>query len=379
LRVIHIITGLSTGGAERALYNLLSGGLANRFDTAVISLRDEATIGPRIKALGVPVYALNMRAGISSLKVIVHLRRIVRSFNPDVVQGWMYHGNLAASLAAAFLPERPLVVWNVRHSLYGLEDEKFMTRHVIRGNRWLSSHADTVIYNSRVSRGQHEAFGFASTHGMVIPNGFDLMRLKPDEVAYTSVRRDFGMPNKALLIGHVARFHLMKDHASFLRAAVRVASECPSAHFLVVGREVSPENQALRGIVPAELMERFFFTGERSDVHQLMQAMDVLVTSSAWGEAFPNVLGEAMACGIPCVATNVGDSSEIIGDTGIVVSPSDSEELARGILTILEKLGEERRVMGRAARARVEENYSLTSVVEEYAHLYEGLNSTNSL
>jgi glycosyltransferase involved in cell wall biosynthesis len=374
LRVIHIITGLSTGGAERALYNVLSGGLANRFDTAVISLRDEGTIGPRIKALGVPVYALNMRANIPSPKVIAHLRGIVRSFNPDVVQGWMYHGNLAASLAAAFAPQRPLVVWNVRHSLYGLEGEKFTTRQVIRGNRWLSCQADTVIYNSRVSRGQHEAFGFSSSQGMEIPNGFDMVRLKPDEAVCLSVRREFGIPNKALLIGHVARYHPMKDHASFLRAAVRVASETPNAHFLVVGREVSPENQALTGIVPPELIGRFFFPGEHSDVHQLMQAMDVLVMSSAWGEAFPNVLGEAMACGLPCVATNVGDSSDIVEDTGIVVPPSDSEELARGILTILEKPEEERRLMGRAARERVQENYSLTSVVEKYARLYERLN-----
>jgi len=135
---------------------------------------------------------------------------------------------------------------------------------------------------------------------------------------------------------------------------------------------VSPENPTLAGIVPPELLERFIFPGERTDVQRLMQAMDVFCLSS-WSEAFPNVLGEAMACGVPCVATDVGDSADIIGDTGIVVPPSDTEALARGLMLMLEKPDEERRALGRAARQRVKEHYSLAAVVEEYARLYEGL------
>jgi len=145
LKSIHIITGLSIGGAERALYNLLQRGLVERLETHIISLSDEGTMGPQIRALGVPVTALNMRSGRPSLSSVVKLRRIVRELRPDLIQGWMYHGNLAATLARTLAPGRPVLVWSIRHSLNELGYEKPMTRHVIRTNRLLSSAPDALL------------------------------------------------------------------------------------------------------------------------------------------------------------------------------------------------------------------------------------------
>jgi glycosyltransferase involved in cell wall biosynthesis len=125
-------------------------------------------------------------------------------------------------------------------------------------------------------------------------------------------------------------------------------------------------------VVPPNLKERFIFTGERSDVHRLMQAMDVFCLSSK-SEAFPNVLGEAMACAVPCVSTDVGGCREIIGDTGVLVPPSDSRALALGLLALLEKPVEELRSLGRAARERIQARYSLSRAVEEYSNVYERL------
>lgn len=374
-RILHIISGLSMGGAERALYNVLSGGLAGQYDTAVISLRDVGVFGELIEALQVPVHALDIRGMVPAPRVLSQLRRVMRGFGPDVVQGWMYHGNVAASVAAHVVPSRPAVAWNVRHSLYGLGNEKLLTRQVIRAGRRLSAGADAVVYNSRISRDQHEAFGFDGKRAEVIPNGFDLAGLGPDATIGARVRRELSIPGEAPLVGHVARFHPMKDHVSFLHAAVSVAESVPEVRFLVVGREVSPDNSALAGIVPPGLVDRFRFPGERPDVSDLMRAMDVLCTSSAWGEAFPNVLGEAMACRVPCVATDVGDSADILGDTGVVVPPSDSEALARGLRAVLERPSKERAALGRAARARVERSYGLDAVVAKYAELYSSLGS----
>lgn len=372
MKLLHIITGLATGGAERALHNVLAGGLVSRFDNAVLALRDEGTMGPQIRELGVPVYTLDMQTGLPGPQTLARLWRIVRSHRADVIQGWMYHGNLAASLAARLAPARPAVAWNLRQSLYGLQAEKPLTRQVIRANRFFSRGVDSMIYNSHLSRNQHEAFGFSDTSARVIPNGFDLDRLVPDSVAGSLVRAELGLPPDATVIGHVARFHPMKDHASFLRAAVRVAGANPAARFLLVGREVSPENPTLAGIVPPDLIDRFLFTGERSDVHRLMQAMDVFCLSS-WSEAFPNVLGEAMACGVPCVATDVGDSAAIVGDTGTVVVPSDSGALADGLEAMVQRSPEERQALGRAARQRIQARYSLDSVVAQYVDLYQTL------
>lgn len=373
MKILHIVTGLSTGGAERALYNVLAGGLAERFDTAVVSLRDEGTVGPLITALGVPVYSMNFKSCISCARGIFRLSQIVRYFCPNLIQGWMYHGNIAASINSLFCSINAKVVWNIRQSLYSLKFEKCMTRQVVRANRFLSNHAEAVIYNSRLAMAQHEAFGFASDRSLFIPNGFDVERFRPNSETGIEVRQALGIPKNAIVIGHVARFHPMKDHGSFLQAAVKVARQFPESHFLVVGREVSLNNQFLANIVPQELEKCFSFPGERADVHRFMHAMDVLVTSSAWGEGFPNVLGEAMACGVPCVSTDVGDCREIVGNTGVLVPPSDSESLARGMLALLEMSAEDRRALGRAARDRVKTRYSLPKTVEKYINLYERL------
>ncbi len=375
MRILHVITGLSTGGAERALYNVLAGGLAQRFNSAVLSLRDEGSFGPPIRELDVPVHFLDMRGGMPTPGTIAHLRRIARAFQPDILQGWMYHGNLAASLAARLAQGRPALAWNIRQSLYDIRNEKHLTRQVIRANRALSGRAKAVIYNSRLSRAQHESLGFQGSRAAVIPNGFELQRLQPDLETGTAVRKELGLPLDVRVIGHVARFHPMKDHASFLRAAVEVARRRPSVRFLLVGRDVSPANSVLAGIVPPELLERFVFTGERGDVHRIMQAMDVFCLSS-WSEAFPNVLGEAMANCIPCVATDVGDSADIVGATGIVVPPSDTGALASGLNAMLRKSPEERQALGREARERVESHYGIDSVVAQYANLYQTLSGS---
>ena len=369
MRILHIITGLNTGGAERALYNLLYGGLANKFDNEVISLSEGGAFGARIIDLGVSVHCLGMRRGLPSPPSVAKLLRRVKDFQPDVIQGWMYHGNVAAWLAHFFSPEGPELAWNIRHSLYDLGQEKLLTRQVIRANCWLSKRPMAIVYNSRLSRRQHEAFGFSSLAGRVIPNGFDLECFSTAEDIRWRVRAELGIPQDAVVVGHVARFHPVKDHEGFLRAAVRVAGRLERVHFILGGCDVVLGNPSLSGLVPETMQARFHFLGERGDVPDLMRAMDVFCQSS-WSEAFPNVLGEAMATSVPCVATGVGDSADIIGDTGVVVPPRDAEALAGGLERLLTTPLEERRALGAAARARVEAHYALGAVVEQYAELY---------
>lgn len=370
--IIHVITGLATGGAERALYNLLNGGLVSRFDNHVVSLIDEGIMGPQIQDLDVPVITLGMRNGRPSFSGLAKLRRIIREFRPDLIQGWMYHGNLAASIARRFSPSKPALAWNIRQSLYDFTREKTMTRAVIQANRLFSSGPDVLLYNSQLSREQHEAFGFASGHGKVIPNGIDMQRFTFSSESLQNVRSELGIPVDVLVVGHVARLHPMKDHPVFLRAAVDLALRYKQVYFLLSGLEVSLDNKVLAQLIPDQVRDRFHLLGERSDVPELMSAMDVFCQSS-WSEAFPNVLGEAMATGVPCVATDVGDSAIVIGNTGVVVSPRDEAALAAGIESLLTMPMEERRTLGASARARIKANYNLGVIVEQYAALYEKL------
>lgn len=371
--ILHITTSLFMGGAPNALYNILKNGLYKSCDNVVLCLREEGPFGDFIRSQEVPVYSLNMNSGAPRLKDVRALRNFTKNFSPNIIQGWMYHGNLASSLARRFVPGAPKVAWNIRQSFYGMEHEKRFTRQVIHASRWLSFGVDALVYNSQISREQHEAFGFSRTRGQVIPNGFDLRRFARDRATGDAVRQELGLPQDALVVGHVARFHPMKNHMSFLNAAVEVARQVPTARFLLLGRGVSPENPVLAGIVTPDVAEKFVFAGERDDSSRLMQAMDVLASSSAWGEAFPNVLGEAMACGLPCVATDVGDSSDIISKTGIIVPRSNNEALANGLLDMLRKSKQELRALGDAARERVETHYGIEPVVAQYAELYDKL------
>ncbi|EIC22539.1 glycosyltransferase [Thiorhodovibrio frisius] len=372
---LHCITGLSTGGAEMALYRLLQGGLAHHQTAAVVSLTDDGTFGPRIRALGFNVYALRSRPDLSFPIAIAKFARIGRLFSPDLIQGWMYHGNLAACFAAMIARRPPVVVWNVRQSLYDLAAEKPTTRYVIQANRWLSSRPKAVLYNSTLSRGQHERLGFASARGMVIPNGFDLAAFAPDARRRRATRGAAGASDADIVIGHVARLHPMKDHACFLRSAVQLLNQRHDLLYVMIGRNVFPDHPALSGIIPPPLLRYFVFLGERADVADWMQGMDMFCQSSS-SEAFPNVLAEAMASGLPCVATDVGDSADIIGKAGILVRPKDSHALALGIQAMLQKSAMERQAMGRAARLRIATHFGLNAVVERYRGLYQDLVSS---
>lgn len=373
MKVLHIITGLTTGGAERALYNLLQGGLSTKFDSHVISMTDAGTFGPLIKALGVPVTTLEMPAGRPTLAGLLKLRNIVKTLQPDVIQGWMYHGNLAATQACSMLSERAALVWNIRQTLYQIGNEKFLTRQVIRANRFFSKAPDALLYNSQLSRQQHEAFGFASKNGQVIANGIDLQRFRFSQDARQSIRSELTIPVEALVVGHVARLHPMKDHANFLQAAEIIALQHANVHFVLSGRGVCMENASLRQQIPGTLQDRFHLLGERSDVADLMSAIDVLCLCSAWGEGFPNVLGEAMAVAVPCIATDVGDSGLLIGDYGAIVPPRDKTALAAGIESLLTLPLTERRLLGEQARRRIEDNFTLSEIVGQYVDLYHNL------
>lgn len=372
MKTLHIISSLAVGGAERALFNLLAAGLGKDGEVAVLSLTDEGVFAEKIRDLGVTVYSLNLKSAMPSLSALVRLRKFVRDFQPDLIQGWMYHGNLFAMLSEKWFARQVGLVWNIRHSLYSLNHEKFLTRQVIRLNRLLSSQPDCIIYNSHLSRMQHEKFGFAASKGQVIPNGFDVNTLLPCPETRRLARQTLGIGADKTIIGHVARFHPVKNHAGFLRAAVEVINIKKDVVFLLMGRDVHFDNPALQGIVPLDLQDKFYCLGERQDVDALMQAMDIFCLSSS-SEAFPNVLAEAMSLSLPCVTTDVGDSREIVAENGVVVPPNDAEALANGILAILDKTAQQRIEIGKKGRRSTELRYGIQQIVGCYEAVYSNI------
>lgn len=369
MRILHVITGLGVGGAERALYNLLSGGLAERFDCAVLSLRDEGAFGAPIRQLGVPVSILGICRRLPGPGALLRLRQLVRTFRPDVIQGWMYHGNLCAIVASLMADQPQSVVFNIRCSWIS-EHENLFNRLLIRANGLSSARTSKIIYNSQNAREEHEHHGFSAHNSLVIPNGFDTDIFKPDARAKHKMRSELEIPQSAFVFGSVARYHPMKDHWNFLRAAISVLRDRHETYVILIGHGITPENKALTAGIPVHLTDRFRFLGEKANILPYLRVMDVFCLSSSFGEGFPNVICEAMSCGLPSVVTDVGDCDVIVGDTGIVVPPKDSDSLAEGLLQLSCRDAKALSVLAKAARTRIKVKFSIATMVEDYIRMY---------
>jgi glycosyltransferase involved in cell wall biosynthesis len=285
----------------------------------------------------------------------------------------MYHGNLAATVAARLARSKAPVLWNVRHSLEDLQNEKRLTAAIINYSARLSGNTKQVIYNSSSSMKQHQAVGYSTDNALVIPNGFDMEKFMPSESLRAEVRSKLGVGEDLLLVGLIARYHPIKAHSDFLRAAADCARILPETRFLMVGEGVETSNRDFIDMVTATgLSEKFILLGKRGDVDRLLPALDLLALSSR-SEGFPNVLGEAMACGVPCVSTNVGDCAWIVGDTGRVVPPGSPDLLGLAMADSLQRPRQVRAACGSAARERVKQLFSLESVVRSYEELYSSL------
>lgn len=373
-RVTHVITGLNPGGAEMMLYKLLGEMDRSRFDPLVVSLLDKGTIGPRIGALGVPVRALGMRRGVPNPLAILKLARWLQQAKPDVIQTWMYHADLIGGLAARLAGDIP-VAWGIRHSNLDPQGSKRSTiwtaKTCARLSHWLPIH---IVCCSEASRRVHAALGYATHKMTVIPNGFDLNTFKPDYAAQISVRQDLDIPESVVLIGLVGRFDPQKDHRNFIEAAALLYTRTPDVHFVLCGDGVTWENrELLRRIEMAGIRKHCHLLGRRGDIPRLMAALDIASSSSSYGEGFSNVVGEAMACGVPCVVTDVGDSAYIVGDTGKVLPPKDPDALAKAWQSLIDIGAAGRAELGRAARARIIQHFSLPTVVRQYEALYSAL------
>jgi glycosyltransferase involved in cell wall biosynthesis len=371
IKILFISTGLATGGAEMMLYKLLSQIDRSNFEPVVLSLMGKDSFGDRIIALDIPVHTLELDRGKPSFKKLTQLIDLVNKERPDIIQGWMYHANFAAQLARFFSFKPIPVVWNIRHSLYSLDYEKKSTAAVIRLLSKLSGFPAKIIYNSQIGGIQHQKIGYRADKTTVIPNGFDTELFQPSKENRLSVRRELGVAENTLLIGRICRYHPMKDYDNFLRAAAILLPDFPELHFVLVGTDVDKNNPNLTQLISKlNIGDRVHLLGERRDISRLTSALDLAVSSSYFGEAFPNVIGEAMCCQVPCVVTDVGDSGAIVGDTGRVVPPRNPQALADSCreLILLDAAGREK--LGQRARQKAIEDYSLDAIVTQYENLY---------
>ena len=369
VRVCHLITTLDVGGAELMLARLVEGMDRDRFPAAVISLAAPGPVAARIRAAGVEVATLGMRRGRPSASAVVRLLGRLRTLRPHVLQTWLHHADLLG-LAAGRLAGVRHVLWNVRNSDMRMDRYGFLSRRTLDACRLASRRPDGIVVNSRAGYEHHRRLGYRPRAWYYIPNGIDTAVFRPAAAARARVRRALGVPPRAPLIGFAARVDPMKDHHTFLRAAALLAQRRPDARFLLAGAGTRPGGRIDDLVRRAGLGSRLLQLGPRTDVAQLTAALDVATAASRFGEGFPNVAAEALACGVPCVAADVGDAARVVAGAGAVVPPEDPHRLAAAWDELLAAGSEARRRLGRAGRAHVAGQFSLARAVRRYEALY---------
>ena len=367
---MHVITTLGPAGAETMLSRVASGMDGTRFENEIVSLTDILDLAERIQGMGVRVRTLGMKTSVPNPLLVLRLAQWIRESKPDVIHTWMYHANLVGALAARLAGDVP-VVWAIHHSALDPRVDKRRTMLVNRVCAFLSRKFPArIVCCSEASLHLHKKLGYTAELLEVIPNGFDLDQAKPDPTAPVSLREELGVPGDAILIGIAARFHPHKDHCNFVQAAALLHKQLPEVHFLLCGLDVTRQNPHLaEWIQAAGIGGCCHLLGVRQDMPRLFAGMDI-ATNASCSEAFPMAVGEAMACGTPCVVTDVGDSALIVDKTGIVVPPGDPHALAEAWRKLIEAGFAARQRLGMAARHRIQQHFALPAIVERYQAIY---------
>lgn len=365
--VVHLITTLTQGGAERVLSQVVP-----RPEDApgerhvVVSLVDGGMFADELREAGVEVRGLGMRPGRDLVPGVLRLAALLRELRPTLVISWMYHASLLDLLARPFAgrARRARMIWSIRGSLHSVEGLPRHTRATVRLLALLSRVPDAVTINSRTGQRHHARAGYRPKRWILLPNGCDVARFRPDPDDRVAVRAELGIDADTVLAISLARVHPQKDHATLLEAFRRAAAEDPRLELLLVGS--GTEALATGHDEPL----RVHGLGERRDVARLLRAADLIVSSSLT-EGLPNALIEGMATGLVPIATDVGDCRAVIGSAGRVVPAADAPALASAILGLLGD-GDDRRIrLGRAARQRVADTYDAAFARLEYRALWD--------
>ena len=380
IRVCSIINGTGgEGGAERMLQRVIRHGNTPEFEHLVLSIKNFQQVAEELTAEGIDVQSLNVQADYYKLpKAVLQLTSRIRRFKPDVVQSWMYmadfFGGISSHLAA---PSTPMI-WTIRHSTLDPAIDSRALRGCAAGCARLSRRVPSrIVLNSHAAVPIHAAAGYDESKMQIVPNGFDVSRFAPSEQLRLETRARLGIPENAPVIGRVARFHANKDHLTFLKAATIVLKQRPDARFLICGEpQTISSAQVQHDIDSSGLADAAQLVELQSDIVPLNCAFDV-ATCSSITEAFPNVIGEAMSCGVPCVSTDVGDAAMIIGETGRVVPAQEPQQFAEALLEILQLPVVNRRQLGAAARRRIVNNFELTHATGMFLDLWRELAGRN--
>lgn len=369
VRLVFLIRSLQVGGAERQLVELAKGLDQTVFDVTVLCFYGGGEFSQELRNANVSVISLDKKGRWDIPVFLGRLLTLLRKLRPDLLHSYMTGSNLVATLLKPALPATR-VVWGIEAAYLDLSQFDRAERLASRLEALLSRLPDLIVFNSFAGRDHYVSAGFADSRTVVIHNGIDTKRFAPDTKSGARLRASWRIPEGALLIGVVGRLDPLKDHQTFLKAAARFADTRPDARFVCIGG--GPEkyfHDLRRRADELGLGDKVNWTGFiLDDMPAAYNALDICCSSS-YTEGTSNAIAEAMACGVPCVVTDVGDSKMIVGETGILVPPKNPEALSAGWATMAERLSENPH-LPHAVRERIELRLSLAALVHRTSEIF---------
>jgi glycosyltransferase involved in cell wall biosynthesis len=377
IRLLHLVPTLAEGGVEHTLLRISTRLDRAKYFAEVVTMSDRGALRSEARDSGLPVLTLGMRPGVPNPLAVLRLIRLIRRRKPAIVHCWMYHASLLSAVVAPFVPHVRFV-WSIHHTRLA-PHTKYLTRVAVHAAGALSKFVPSVMCCPAKSVfTEHVRIGYDPGKMVILPNGFDTQLFAPRPDLRAEVRSEIGVPRPAPAVCMVARFNPDKDHRTFVQAAAQLSRSYPDACYILCGDGIDWSNATLVAwIREAGLVSHFRLLGPRKDIWRIFPAVDI-ATLSSLTEAFPNVLGEAMACGTCCVSTAVGDAPELIAGTGIAVPPRDPGALAAAWAAVLSMPPEEAARRGSLARARIQSEFDIDGVVRRYELMYDQLASPNS-
>lgn len=375
MKVLHVITGLGQGGAEAMLIKLLEEmKRSSACDQMVVSLTDSGVNGSKIRAIGITLKCLEMRQGnLPSLLKINKLRLIISQEKPDVVQTWLDHSDVFGGIASKWADKSIPVFWNLRHSSPSVIHRKLSRKLLGAVHRILVNPIPTqILVNSKCGLHAHADAGYPLAKMVHIPNAFDTVEFNPGHRLGDILRKRFGnVAENTVVFGMAARYAPMKDHDNLLKAIRLIIRGQPNLVFYLCGQGIDQNNAALANkIEEYRLNECVALLGPQDRMNEYMNSLDYFVLSSAHGEGFPNVIGEAMACGKPCISTDVGDAAEIIGSTGWIVPPKNPEALAAAMSEAAREDAGAKSCRQANCRQRIVDFYAISDIAASYLDIW---------
>lgn len=372
LSVLHVLPGLGFGGTEFVVARLARAERALGVQNRILYLKGDGPLVEDLRKDGVPCDRLTKRAGLSALvRWIFPTKEKEPSF--DLIHGWLYSGNLMAGVLARGRPGTRLI-WNLMQANLSPAVNSPKTRLLMRvGAHFSTPWPDRIVYNSLAAQRAHEGIGFDSSKMVMIPNGVDTDRFQPNPEARVQFRNEWELSPEAIVLGHLARWDPQKDHRTLVEAFTLLVGQGVNAHLFMAGPGVTKENPLLmKWIQETGVPERFHLLGSIDNAPRFLAGLDIFCLSSL-GESSSYALAEAMACGVPAVATNVGDARDVVGETGVVVPPAQPQAFCEGILRLTSLSSAARTHQGVLARDRIVQNYSFKKMVGAYQTLYRSI------